>query len=121
MKHQNKSVAVLTKWVFETNADTDSPGIISTGDVAAGEEPGDSLDSYVGPYLDTIDDLDVGSLDRLWEGDGFAHQADCLGAWIVERSEGTRKELGLFDPDAPSIERIARSYRLQRMPPLFLL
>jgi hypothetical protein len=86
----------------------------------AGEESGDDLDLCVGQGMETIDDSDLGSLNRLCERDELVHEADPVGGWIVETQERSRNELDLFDPDAPSIERIARSYRLQRMSHLLL-
>lgn len=120
MNQNNERFALLTKWVFEANEDPDSPSIISTGDVA-GDESGGGLDAYVGPYTGAVDNPDRGSSERPWGPDRFGHEADSVGGWIDETQEGMRIELDLFDRDAPSKERITRSYKLHRMPPLLWL
>jgi hypothetical protein len=120
MKRDNRGIALLTKWVFETYTDPDLSEIPPIDDVA-GEGSGDRPAPRVDPYIDTIDDPDLHRLYRLWDGDEFAQEADPVGGWIDETQEGMRIELDLFDPDAPSKGRITRSYKLHRMPPLIWL
>jgi hypothetical protein len=117
MKHKNRGVVVLTKWMFETYADPDTPGIISTGDVA-GEESGDDLDLFVDPDMETINDSDFDSLDWLSDRDRVADETDSFGGWIAETQKGIRTELRLAEPDVPSIGRFARSHRLHKVQPL---
>jgi hypothetical protein len=120
MNEGKQGFALLTKWVFKTNASPDSPGIVPTVDVAGGES-GDEQDSCVSPSIGAIDDLHLGGLDRFRHPDGFAHEEDSFGGWIDETQEGMRFELDLFHPEAPSKERIARCYRLHRLPHLLWL
>ena len=120
MKRDIQGIALLTKWVFETYSDPDSPETLHIDNVD-GDESVDGLDSCFDPYTGTIDDPDLGDLESLWDRDGFAHEADFVGGWIVESLEGRRREFDLFDPDAPSKARIARSHRLHRVHPLFWL
>ena len=117
MNHKSRGVALMTKWVLEANEDPASPCISSDSDVAS-EEGSEDLDPLFGPYINTIDNPDLESLEGLLEWDGLARDADSVGGWIVETQDGARKELDLFDPDAPSKERIARPWRLHRLHPL---